>query len=86
MEGLSEHIVYKNIFTPETFKNRYNSAYGSTFGLKPTLMQSNYFRPHNKHAKIDNLYFSGASVHPGAGVPIVVTSGELAAKEVMRDF
>lgn len=86
LEGLSEHIVYKNIFTPETFKNRYNSAYGSTFGLKPTLMQSNYFRPHNKHAKIDNLYFSGASVHPGAGVPIVVTSGELAAKEVMRDF
>lgn len=49
-------------------------------------MQSNYFRPHNKHATIDNLYFSGASVHPGAGVPIVVTSGELAAKEVMRDF
>lgn len=85
LEGLSRHIVYKNIYTPKTFESRYNSAFGSTFGLKPTLKQSNYFRPHNKHAKIDNLYFAGASVHPGAGVPIVITSGELAAREVMKD-
>lgn len=86
MPDLSEHIVYQKIFTPKIFENRYHSFFGSTFGLKPTLKQSNYFRPHNKHATIDNLYFAGASVHPGAGVPIVLTSGELTAKEVMRDF
>ena len=86
LDNLNEHIVFKKVHTPKTFETHYNSFYGATFGLKPTLKQSNYFRPHNKHAKIDNLYFAGASVHPGAGVPIVITSGELTAKEVMRDF
>ena len=86
LDNLNEHIVFKKAHTPKTFETYYNSFYGATFGLKPTLKQSNYFRPHNKHAKIDNLYFAGASVHPGAGVPIVITSGELTAKEVMRDF
>lgn len=85
LEGLNRHIIFKKYHTPKTFEQKYNSLYGSVFGLKPTLKQSNYFRPHNKHYKIDNLYFSGASVHPGAGVPIVITSGELAAKEVMMD-
>lgn len=86
LDHLADNIAFKKIYTPKTFEEHYNSFYGATFGLKPTLKQSNYFRPHNKHYKIDNLYFAGASVHPGAGVPIVVTSGELAAKEVMRDF
>ncbi|MBS9337517.1 phytoene desaturase family protein [Fructobacillus parabroussonetiae] len=86
LTDLSQHIVVKHVFTPKTFASRYNSLYGTAFGLKPTLMQSNYFRPHNKDSRLKNLYFAGASVHPGAGVPIVITSGELAAKEVMRDF
>ncbi|MDF7637151.1 phytoene desaturase family protein [Leuconostocaceae bacterium ESL0958] len=85
LPDLAEHIVYQQVYTPKTFASRYNSRFGSVFGLKPTLRQSNYFRPHNKHSKIDNLYFAGASVHPGAGVPIVITSGELAAQEVIKD-
>lgn len=86
LKDLAKNISLKKVYTPVTFKNQYNSFFGSTFGLKPTLKQSNYFRPHNKHSKIDNLYFAGASVHPGAGVPIVITSGELAAKELIKDF
>ncbi|MBJ7689267.1 phytoene desaturase [Weissella confusa] len=86
MTDLKDHIVYERAFTPETFKHRYNSLFGATFGLKPTLFQSNYFRPHNKHSTIQNLYFAGASVHPGAGVPIVITSGQLTANEVIKDL
>ncbi|WP_395319814.1 phytoene desaturase family protein [Fructilactobacillus frigidiflavus] len=86
LTDLQAKIKVKSIFTPNQFNSLYNSKFGTAFGLKPTLAQSNYFRPHNKARKIDGLYFAGASSHPGAGVPIVITSGELAAKEVERDF
>ncbi len=86
LKDFKKSIVFKKIFTPNNFREKYNSFFGSTFGLKPTLMQSNYFRPHNRHSTIKNLYFAGASVHPGAGVPIVITSGQLSAQELERDF
>ena len=86
LDDLQEHIVVEKVYTPKSFATEFNSAYGATFGLKPTLKQSNYFRPHNKYPYADNLYFSGASVHPGAGVPIVLTSGMLTAQEVQKDL
>lgn len=88
LDGLSnidEAIVFEKFFTPHDFEEKFNAYNGSTFGLAPTLLQSNYYRPHNKSSKCQNLYFAGSSVHPGAGVPIVLTSGKLAAEEIFRD-
>ncbi|MCI5774957.1 MAG: phytoene desaturase family protein [Aerococcus sp.] len=82
---LSSHIVYENRFTPERFKYGFNAYNGATFGLKPTLFQSNYYRPHNKFDYADRLYFCGSSTHPGAGVPIVMQSAKLAVEELLRD-
>ena len=64
---------------------RFNAYNGATFGLKPTLKQSNYYRPHNKFSAAENLYFCGSSTHPGAGVPIVMQSAKLAVEELLRD-
>lgn len=86
MADLQSHIVSETIYTPDDFKNKFNAANGATFGLKPTLLQSNYFRPHNKYPYAEHLYFAGSSVHPGAGVPIVITSGQLAANELKKDI
>jgi hypothetical protein len=36
------------------------------------LLQSAYFRVHNRDDAISNLYFVGAGTHPGAGIPGVV--------------
>ncbi len=72
-------------YTPEDFKSKFNACRGVTFCLRPTLWQSNHFRPQVKQKKVNNLYFAGSSVHPGAGVPIVLTSGKIAADEVMLD-
>ncbi|MGJ5711359.1 hypothetical protein, partial [Staphylococcus equorum] len=33
-----------------------------------------------------NLYFAGASVHPGAGVPIVLTSAKITVEEILADI
>lgn len=31
------------------------------------------------------LYFTGSSTHPGAGVPIVIEGGRIAADEIILD-
>ena len=82
---IDEHIVFEACYTPNDFKQQFNAYNGATFGLKPTLKQSNYYRPHNKFAYADNVYFCGSSTHPGAGVPIVLTSAKLAVEELVRD-
>ncbi len=43
------------------------------------LLQSAWFRPHNRSEDFDNLYFAGAGTHPGAGLPGVLASGKIAA-------
>jgi len=51
--------------------------YGAGFSIEPTLTQSAWFRYHNKHKSIHNLYFAGAGTHPGAGLPGVVSSAKV---------
>ncbi len=80
-----DHIVYEKAYTPVDFAERFNAYRGATFGLRPTLLQSNYWRPHNKAEHCKGLYFCGSSTHPGAGVPIVLLSARLAVDELMRD-
>lgn len=82
---IREHIAFERIYTPHDFEERFNAERGATFGLRPTLLQSNYWRPHNKAQACEGLYFCGSSAHPGAGVPIVLLSAKLAAEELMAD-
>ena len=83
LPGLREKIVFERIFTPDDFEKTYGCFAGAAFsGLTPSFMQSAYFRPHSRSEDIRNLYFVGASTHPGGGVPIVLTSGRLAAEEI----
>jgi phytoene desaturase len=50
---------------------------GAAFGLEPRLTQSAYFRYHNKSDDVTNLFFAGASTHPGAGVPGVLCGAKV---------
>jgi phytoene dehydrogenase-like protein len=59
---------------------------GSTHGLSHTLTQLGYLRPHNRHADYHNLYFVGASTHPGTGIPSALISARLAANRLEDDF
>ena len=83
LPGLRKNIVFEREFTPPEFETLYGCAAGSAYGgLAHTFLQSAYFRPHSRSEDIRDLYFVGASTHPGGGVPIVLTSGRLAAEEI----
>ena len=83
---LEEHIKFETSFTPLSWRKRYNLMKGSTHGLCHNLMQLGYMRPHNRHDRYHNLYFTGASTHPGTGMPTAMVSGRLSAQRILDDF
>ena len=74
LPGLGREIVTSRVTTPLDFQDRLLSYKGAAFGLEPLLLQSAWFRPHNRSEDIEQLYMVGASTHPGAGVPGVLMS------------
>jgi len=76
---IHERIVTKFSYAPSDFAHDLNAHLGSAFSLEPTLMQSAYFRVHNRDPHVPNLFFVGAGTHPGAGIPGVVMSAKATA-------
>lgn len=82
LPGLGERLCVSEVFTPNTFRDRYLSPHGAGFSFEPRMFQSAWFRPHNISEEVAGLYLVGAGTHPGAGVPSVVTSAEVLAQLV----
>jgi phytoene desaturase len=76
LPGLSQHIVSSHVMTPQHFQDDLLSFKGAAFGLEPLLLQSAWFRPHNRSEDVESLFMVGASTHPGAGVPGVLMSAK----------
>jgi phytoene desaturase len=82
MTDVEGRIVAEHRFTPLDFRDRLGSERGAAFSIEPTLLQSAYFRPHNRPGRWPGLYLVGAGTHPGAGLPGVLVSAEIAASLV----
>ena len=78
LPNLRENIVALHHIDPRHFRDTLNSHLGAAFAMQPVLTQSAWFRPHNRAAEFDNLYFVGAGTHPGAGLPGVLASAKIA--------
>ena len=85
ISDLREHIKYEIINTPLTWKEQFNLAKGAAFGLSHNFSQVGYLRPQNRHAQFKNMYFSGASTHPGTGLPIVLLSARLTTERILKE-
>jgi phytoene desaturase len=83
---IDAHLKFEICFTPEDWRDRFNLVRGSTHGLAHSLLQMGYFRPHNRHDRYHNLYFAGASTHPGSGFPTALVSGRLVAERIVEDL
>jgi phytoene desaturase len=86
LPNLRERIVHKSFITPDYFETTLNSYLGNAFGPEPLLVQSAFFRPHNRSEDIDNLYMVGAGTQPGAGTPSVMMSAKMTARVIAEDF
>ncbi len=86
MGDLKEHIKFEIVYTPKEWKNRFNLEKGAAFGLSHNFWQVGFLRPQNRHSQYKNLYFAGASTHPGTGLPIVLLSARLTTERILKEF
>ncbi len=83
---LEQHIKFEIVYQPEVWKERFNLEKGAAFGLSHNFWQVGYLRPRNRHARYKNLYFAGASTHPGTGLPIVLLSARLTSERILKEM
>ena len=85
LTDLRPHLLTSRLVTPQTFTERYGNLRGEAFGLSHNLRQVGWFRPHNRHARLRNLYFVGQSTHPGCGLPMVLISAQLVVERILAE-
>ena len=83
---LKDRLVYQSHVTPDYFEGTLNSYLGNGFGVEPVLVQSAFFRPHNRSEDISNLYLVGANTQPGGGTPSVMMCAKMTAREIAKNF
>lgn len=81
--NVGAHIINEVVNTPVTWKSTFNLDRGAILGLSHSFFNVLAFRPKTKHASIEDLYFVGASAHPGTGVPIVLAGAKLVSDEIL---
>ncbi len=84
--NIDKHIEMEKIYTPVDFQDMYASNRGSIYGISSNSRTTAFKRIPNRSRILDGLYFSGGSVHPGGGIPLVVLSGKMAATLIAEDF
>lgn len=85
ISDLKESIKFEIVYQPKTWKERFNLEKGAAFGLSHNFWQVGYLRPQNRHKRFKNLYFAGASTHPGTGLPIVLLSARLTTERILKE-
>ena len=84
--SIKDAVIYKKSFAHREFISEYNSFKGNAYGLANTLMQTAILKPSCRSAKVNNLFYTGQLTVPGPGVPPSLISGEVVAKEVIKNF
>jgi len=76
---IEKAIVCEEILTPENIEQKTFSYQGSLYGSSSNNRNSAFMRQANFSSKIKGLYFCGGSVHPGGGIPLVLSSAQIVA-------
>jgi phytoene desaturase len=85
-QSIKENIIYKKSYSVSNFVNDYNSFKGNAYGLANTLLQTAVLKPTCNSKKVKNLFYTGQLTVPGPGVPPSLISGEVVAKEIVKQF
>lgn len=85
ISNFEELIETEIINDPRTWQSKFNLWKGSILGLSHNISQVLHFRPGTRSHLFKNLYFVGASAHPGTGVPVVLCGAKLVEKQILED-
>ena len=85
-QNIKDSVVYKKSFALTDFVEQYNAFKGNAYGLANTLLQTAILKPSCKSKKVNNLFYTGQLTVPGPGVPPSLISGEVVAKEIIKQY
>ena len=81
-DKIEEELI---IGPPELEKNTLSTA-GALYGNSSNSASSAFNRHPNFSKKIEGLYLTGGSVHPGGGIPLCLASAAIVEKEVLNEY
>lgn len=84
-QEVRKHVIFKRSYAHNDFKTDYHAYKGNAYGLANTLLQTAVLKPSLKNKKVRNLFYTGQLTVPGPGVPPSLISGEVVAREVIRE-
>ncbi|MEM7680839.1 MAG: phytoene desaturase family protein [Planctomycetota bacterium] len=85
LEGLEDNIAFERALTPQDIHDRYRVLNGAIYGLASHGTFTGAFKPANRSPLAKGLYLAGGSAHPGAGMPMALMSGWIAADSLDQD-
>jgi len=85
-EAVRSHVVFNRSYAHKDFTNDYNAFKGNAYGLANTLMQTAFLKPKMQSKKLKNLFYAGQLTVPGPGVPPAIISGQVVAREIVKQF
>jgi len=82
LTGIDLHnkIITERVLTPQIIEQNSLSYFGSIYGISSNNRKAAFLRQKNKSKKYKNLFFVGGSVHPGGGIPLVISSALIVSK------
>lgn len=85
LTDLRRHIVVEDFWTPFDIEARYASNRGAIYGVVCDRRRNFAFKAPKRSPQYRNLFFSGGSVNPGAGMPMVTLCGQHVAKMILEE-
>jgi phytoene desaturase len=83
-QSIRKHIVFKRSYAHADFISDYKAFNGNAYGLAKTLLQTANLKPSIVNKKVTNLFYTGQLTVPGPGVPPAIISGQVVAKELIK--
>ena len=82
LTDLRKHVVFEHVWTPQDILRMYRSNRGSIYGVVCDRWKNFAFKAPKQSTRYDNLFFTGGSVNPGGGMPMVVLCGQNVARKI----
>lgn len=84
LTDLRKHTVVEDVLTPVDIERMYNSNRGSIYGVVSDWKLNQAFKFPKQSSRYRNLFFTGGSVNPGGGMPMVILCGQKVADRVAK--
>lgn len=82
LEDLRDHVIVEETLYPKDIQQMYYSNKGSIYGVVSDRSKNSALKAPKECAFFDRLYFTGGSVNPGPGMPMVTLCGQLVADQI----